>query len=273
MRRAFLALFLMLLPALPWLFSGGLSEKHDADECFAKLMKQKDEFERKHPGTIVDPDFGGCVVERYLQYVQGYEGGQCFFLRNISGPGTGRLIQGIGTQVQPFETFYADFKRDNGIEAQINLALVTPFQCPAITFLRSLQRDRLEGKPAYLEIEQDSLRAGDPLRGSTDKWSGLVLELLLVDETGRLHNVTSQLDPDPNKFSFELRWPTRSSPARQPQMLLAINSTARLDAFRFDQSDHADHIFGRALKEARDKGLMLGISPIVFWLEGQTPPR
>jgi hypothetical protein len=31
--------------------------------------------------------------------------------------------QGIGTQVQPFETFYTDFKRDNGIEAQINLAL------------------------------------------------------------------------------------------------------------------------------------------------------
>lgn len=271
MRRPILGLLLMLLPALPWLFSDGLSEGDDADECLASLMKQKDEFERKHPGTIIDPEFEHCFVGRYLQYVQGYEGGECFFLRDISG--SGRLIQGIGTQVQPFETFKADFHRDNGIEAQIDLALVTPFQCPAVTFLRSLQRDRLEGKPAYLEIEQDSLRAGDPLRGSTDKWSGEILELLLVDESGRLHNVTSQLDPDPNKFSFELRWPTRSSPARQPQMLLAINSKGRLDAFRFDQSDHAEDIFGRALKEARDKRLMLGITPRVFWLEGQTPPR
>jgi hypothetical protein len=97
--------------------------------------------------------------------------------------------------------------------------------------------------------------------------------LLLLDESGRLHNVTSQLDPDPNKFSFKLRWPTRSSPARQPQMLLAIYSTARLDAFRFEQNDHAEDIFQRALKEVRDKGMMLGISQKVFWLEGQMPPQ
>jgi hypothetical protein len=271
MRRAFLASLLMLLPALLWLSSDDIAEKHDADECFARLMKQKDEFQRKHPGAIIDPDFGHCIRERYLQYVQGYEGGECFFLR-VTFP-LGMLIEGIGTQVQPFETFYADFKRDNGIGPQINLAVVTPFQCPAVTFLRSLHRDHLEGRPACLEIEHDSLRAGDPLRGSTDKWSGDVIELLLVDESGRLHNVTNQLDPDPNKFSFELRWPTRSSPTRQPQILLAIYSTARLDAFRFEQNDHAEDIFRRVLKEVGDKGMMLGINQRVFWLEGQMPPQ
>jgi hypothetical protein len=85
-----------------------------------------------------------------------------------------------------------------------------------------------------------------------DKWRGLVLELLLVDETGRLHNATRQVDFDPSKFSFELRRQARSSPARQLQMLLAI-STAHLEAFRFDQNDHAEDIFGRPLKKARDK--------------------
>jgi hypothetical protein len=62
-------------------------------------MKQKDEFEK-------------------LQYAQGMKVANASFARPF------RIRnQGIGAQVQPFETFSTDFKRDNGIEAQINFAL------------------------------------------------------------------------------------------------------------------------------------------------------
>jgi hypothetical protein len=242
MPRAFLALILMLLPSLTWLHLGGTSKALADDsphQCVDKLIGQKLEFERTNPGIIIEPSFGACFVEPYFRYVQGYEGGECFFLRIVSASERSVLIQGIGSQLEPFETFDAAFKRDNGIEAQINLALVTSSQCPAVTFLRSLQRDRLEGRPEFLEIEQAPLRSGEPLRGRADKWIGGFLELLLVDESGRVHNFTSQSNSRPS-ISFALRWQTSPSPAPQPQLLLAINSTTRLDAFKFDRDGAAE---------------------------------
>ena len=90
------------------------------------------------PNCSADSPDRADAVRRFIQQ---YDGGDCFFLTPVAISSTAAVVEGFGASTAPFELLDKAFKKAQGFEASIGVRLVTPQQCPAITFLNRLRVD------------------------------------------------------------------------------------------------------------------------------------
>jgi serine/threonine-protein kinase len=218
--------------------------------------------------TQIDPSVPLAVsrTEKIKQYVEQYDGGECFFIAPIAVGETRATIEGLGASVQPFSNLDAAFKRDNGFEADISLRQVTQAQCPAITFLGRLRAER--ARAPRLDIDKVSLRSGETMTGLVDRFGSRNVELLLVSDTGLVQNVSQQLRPGTDAKTFSIGMQEREgTPGSQPQLLLAVASPRPLDALKAARPVAAEQFFPAVLNEAQRTGQTLGVTARYFKLE------
>jgi hypothetical protein len=70
-----------------------------------------------------------------------------------------------------------------------------------------------------------------------------------------------------DNVSFTLTPPDADAAPGGPQLLFAIVTNAPLNAFKPVRQDNAAEVFARALREARDTGQTINVSPKYFKLE------
>jgi serine/threonine-protein kinase len=186
-------------------------------------------------------------IGRIVRYVEQYDGGRCFFVAPVAVTETEAKLEGYGASARPFEALDAAFRHENGFEASIDVRLVNPAQCPAVTFLGQLRASN----PPHLRIDGASLRAGGALTGSVDGYGSRNIELLVATDAGTVQNVSHLLKPDTaaKTFTIGLRDIARAS-GGQPQLLIVVASPLPLDALHFDRPVAADRLFAAALGEA-----------------------
>ena len=186
-------------------------------------------------------------IGKIIRYVEQYDGGRCFFVAPVAVTETEAKLEGYAASARPFEALDSAFRHENGFEASIDVRLVTPAQCPAVTFL-----GRLRGANApHLHIDGVNLGPGDALTGTVDGYGSRNIELLLATDAGAVQNVSHLLQPGTATTAFAIS-PRNIAKASggQPQLLIVVASPVPLDALRLDGPVAADQLFSAALSEA-----------------------
>jgi serine/threonine-protein kinase len=186
-------------------------------------------------------------VENIVRYVERYDGGSCFYVAPVEVSETAARLEGYGASDEPFRALNDAFLHENGYEATIDIRLVAPAQCPAVTFL-----GRLRGVNApHLRIDSTRMSSGEPLAGTLDNYGDWNVALLLATDLGVVQNVSHLLMPQAAGKSFTIGPADISgASAGQPQLLIAVATRQPLTVLRFDGFATADGLFSALLNEA-----------------------
>jgi len=202
--------------------------------------------------------------ERISQFVNAYDGGDCFFVEPVTVAEGSATLEGYGSSVAPFEVLDYEFKRQNGFEASIGVHQVTPAQCAAVSFLARARKER--GTPPRLDISTGTLRSGAALTGSVSGYGDRNVDLVLVGDDGVVQKLTSMLKPNGDAKSFNIHMQKTTPGPGQPQLLLALVSSRPLDALNSSQPATADQVFGQLASTAR-QGQAINVAARYFKLE------
>ena len=204
---------------------------------------------------------------RITQFVNAYDGGDCFFVEPETVEDRDVRLLGLGASASPFETprsflvLNDKFKSQFGFEAEIGVYVVMTGQCPAVNFLSRIKNQ--PGTAPRLDIDASGLRntPRTPLTGSIADFGDRHVELLLIDDEGYVHNVTGRLKQSGNTKTFFFT-PAQDSPGPpQPQLLFVVASSSPLDALKLSQDKSpAEQVFAQAQNEILRSGQTVNVS-------------
>lgn len=208
------------------------------------------------------------TMETVAAFIAEYRGGDCFFISPVSVSHREAVIEGYGASVAPFATLDSDFKQALGFEPRIQLRQVSEPQCPAIELLIKQAGQRRSRVPK-LAISRDLIRSGEELTGTAEAGGEPHLELLLVDEAGIVHNISSRAKPTRDGLAFALRFagPNGSS-APKPQLVLAVASSKPLSSLGQSRSADAASLFRQVEEEGARVSATVGLAVRYFKFGG-----
>ena len=194
------------------------------------------------------------------RYLEQYNGGECFFIMPVALGASAAVIEGFGASTAPFDALDKSFKKSQGFEASIGIRIVTPPQCPAITFLNKVRGDA--ARAPKISLASVKIRPNETLSGNIENFANRVVELLLVSENGRVQNLSYLLRPgtDSLSFSIEMKLEEDNQSLRAPQLVMAVTTPRVLDSIRQSQPTPADQFFLQVLSEAQRTGTALTAS-------------
>jgi serine/threonine protein kinase len=204
------------------------------------------------------------VVRRFIQQ---YDGGDCFFITPIAIGASAAVVEGFGASTAPFDLLDKAFKKSQGFEASIGIRLVTPPQCPAITFLNRLRGDG--SRAPRIALGSVKLRPGETLAGNVENFANRVVELLLIGDDGQVQNMSYALKPGTDALSFSVDIPRSGDAAglNVPQLIMAVTTPRVLDSLRQPRPMPADQFFLQALSEAQRANVTMNASARYFMIQ------
>jgi hypothetical protein len=207
-----------------------------------------------------------AAADKIRSFVEHYDGGNCFFLTPVAIGEHSALIEGLGSTEGPFMALDKEFQRAMGFDPDIRVLQVTGKQCPAIAFLARLRGGN--ARAPRLDINQESMHSGQELNGMVDRYGTRIVDLILVSDTGAVKNVSNQLKPGTDAKTFNIGMPgTDGTAGRQPQLLIAVASSAPVDAIQLRQPAEAEQFFPNVLSDAARSGKSLSAVARYFMLE------
>ena len=209
-------------------------------------------------------------VKRIQQFVNTYDGGECFFVEPVTLVEGNTTLEGYGRSAAPFESLDSDFKRANGFEALVGYHMVTPQQCAAISFVGHLRSQR-DSAPS-LDVSAGNLRSSGYVSGTVAGFGNRNIELLMVDHEGNVVSLTSKLKGDGDARSFTINIQRGDAGPSKLQLLLALVTTRPLETLRPTQSGSidlgpADKLFARVSDEGLKSGQSIAARIRSFNLE------
>jgi Protein kinase domain len=222
-------------------------------------------------GTKPGPDPGGGATkppdinrtERIKQFVEQYDGGECFFVTPVAIGETAATLEGFGASTRPFEALDAAFRRGQGFEPSIGVRQVTSAQCPAITFLNRLRGER--ARAPRLQIDSIRMRNGETLSGVIDGFGSRNVDLLLVSDGGTVQNVSHLLKAGLDAKTFNIGMRREALSGSQPQLLIAVATPRPFDSLR--PAAQAGPFFTAVLAEADKTRQAISAAARYFKLE------
>jgi serine/threonine-protein kinase len=209
-------------------------------------------------------------VERVQQFVNSYDGGECFFVEPVTVVDGNTTLEGYGRSAGPFEALDSDFRRANGFEALVGYHMVTSQQCAAISFIGQLRSQR--DLAPRLDVSAGSLRSNGYVSGTVAGFGNRNIELLMVDHEGNVISLTSQLKGDGDARSFTINIQRGDAGPSKLQLLLALVTTKPLETLRPTQPGStdlgpSDKLFVRVYDEGLKSGQSLAARIKSFNLE------
>jgi hypothetical protein len=220
------------------------------------------EDRRAEPPTDRPPAVGPqpIGVDRVDRYVRQFDGGHCFFLMPTKVTVASASVEGFGSNRASFTAFDADFKRDMGFEALVELREVTPAQCPAIDFMRSIA----EVSRPELKIDVYTVKNGQALTGSVENLGGRNVEILLVAEDGTVRTIPSIAGSGPQSRAFLAPQRRLKGDGTVPRLVMAVASDRPVRSLRIDRPVSADSAFAAVQAEMAESGSRLSVAAKYF---------
>lgn len=204
----------------------------------------------QRPGQL----FGRERVEAVMRYIRQYQGGDCFFIEPVVINDTVTAIEGFGTSLDPFRSLNGAFEKSNGFEPDIGVQIVSPPQCPALTFLSRLRASSTAAPT--LNVASTHLKAGQSLTGTVSGLGAREAQVLLVSADGQVQSIpTKRLKPGDDTWSFNA-----VPPDTKPELLLAVATPKPLPGLQGSISTGANHLFPQLFSEAERNNLSLAAS-------------
>jgi serine/threonine protein kinase len=194
------------------------------------------------------------------RFIQQYDGGDCFFITPVAIGQSAAVVEGFGASTAPFDLLDKAFKKSQGFEASIGIRLVTPPQCPAVTFLNRLRGDG--SRSPRISLGSVKLRPGETVPGNVENFANRVVELLLITDDGQVQNISYLLKPGTDALSFSIEIPRSDgvSGANVPQLIMAVTTPRVLDSLRQPRPTPADQFFLQAISEAQRASITMNAS-------------
>jgi serine/threonine-protein kinase len=199
------------------------------------------------PAHAQDP--GLSAEEKARRFIARYRPGACAFLAPVKLTDESAQVDGFGVDAEPFEAFDKAFKQANQFEADIAVHQVTRAQCPAVDFLAKIGAGA--GNGPRLTIRSNAIRSGDVLAGAVETDLPHI-ELIIVDDSGRAYNVSSQLRDGGASRAFAMRLQKPSTQVH-PMLLVAVASPSPIPALRPASALDAGPFFQAVSQELTDR--------------------
>jgi serine/threonine-protein kinase len=203
-------------------------------------------------------------VDKVDQYIRDFDGGDCFLALPTALTASSADIDAFGMNRKIFETFDEAFSKAQGFEAAIDAGQVTQGQCAVLRFVTELRRSA-KAKAGRLEIARTAVRSGEVQTGSLVTEQATAV-LLVVDDEGRITDVSKQLAPASSGKRFNVRLDASRPGQAQPVILLALASKQPLTALR-DGATLTQASLSAAVREAAGQGGDLSVAAKYFKIE------
>ncbi|MGQ0484955.1 MAG: hypothetical protein ACT4SY_06345 [Hyphomicrobiales bacterium] len=188
------------------------------------------------------------LAERMRNFVRFYDGGACFFAVPVAFDGQRPRIDGFGSDAGPILTFGVELRRALGIDAEIVVRQITGEQCPAIGFIGGLLKSRLP--ELLVQLASDRIASGQELRGTVDRVHLPWLSLLLVDDDGMVHDISSYLSKTQVEWSFAAPLYVTAQGRERNQLIVAIAASRALDRLTLTRPTAGSELFPAVVDEA-----------------------
>jgi hypothetical protein len=209
-------------------------------------------------------DVAHVEVEAVRRFLQRYAGGDCFFIMPVAIGSRSAVLEGFGSSTAPFELLDSSFKKTLGFEPSIGVRLVTPPQCPAISFLDRVRSGA--SSPPRISLGSVNLKQGEALAGYIENVGNSVVELLLVMDDGQVQNLSDLVKEGTGAFSFEVRRSGASLASSVPQLVMAVASPSSLVSLK-KPATPADQFFPQVLDEAQRTNIPIKAIARYFTIE------
>jgi serine/threonine-protein kinase len=220
--------------------------------------------EARVPTPAAPPAAGDVVTrDRVRNYVEQYDGGDCFFILPVAISANAAVVEGFGASTAVFDTFDKAIRRDLGFEASVGVRQVTQAQCPAVKFLNQLASNH--ARAPRISLDSIEIKNGDTLSGTIENAANRVVELLLVSDRGEVRNLSYLLKPGTDSFSFSIGM-QRTGAGSGPQLVMAVAAPQVLDALRQSKPMAADTFFLEAISEAQRNNVTMSAAARYFRL-------
>jgi hypothetical protein len=200
--------------------------------------------------------------QRIIDFVNAYDGGDCFFITIDSVGKNTADIDGMGATGAPFDVLLSDFTRHNGFDPGIGWHQVTLEQCPAVSFLHQTRRQR--DMAPQIDVDAVGLKNG-VVKGSISGVSDGAVELLVAADDGYVSNLSSRLASNGaaktiNEFRIQ-----KGKTGFWPQLLIVVASSKALESLRLPEGGRpAEQVFPQVLAEAARTGQTLRVRAKYF---------
>ena len=169
-------------------------------------------------------------TEKADRFIRDFDSGDCFLALPTALEAGSAEIDAFSLDRRGFDALDTAFTKALGYEAMIDGGQVAQGQCAALRFIAELRRAG-GAKFDRMEISRTALKSGEPLNGSI-LTAARTMALLVVDDQGKIRNVTDQLSANSGGRRFSLRL-TAPTPGRaQPALVIAVGSGQPLAALR-----------------------------------------
>ncbi|PAP94282.1 serine/threonine-protein kinase [Mesorhizobium wenxiniae] len=184
-------------------------------------------------------------------WVRDFNGGDCFYATLTSATETAVEIEGLGTEVQPFERMLSDFQARFHVEPDISVRLIEPAQCEVTNFLRFL--DQMATDKPQLVLDRTTVPSGSPIGGTLVTRGGLISSVLLIDHRGMAFNldgrILAQADKATFKFPIDLGAADKAAGKVVPQIIMVITGPQDVQAAAFSTPTPAALLLPKILEE------------------------
>ncbi|MER8482103.1 protein kinase [Mesorhizobium sp. M1322] len=191
------------------------------------------------------PDYAAQRVS----WVRDFNGGDCFYATLTSATETAVSIEGLGTEVQPFERMLSDFQARFHVEPDISVRLIEPAQCEVTNFLRFL--DQMPADKPQLALDRTTVQSGSPIGGTLVTHGGLISSVLLIDHRGMAFSLDNRILAQADKATFNIPIDLGAADAGKvvPQIIMVITGPQDIQAAAFSAPTPAALLLPKILEE------------------------
>ncbi|RWP24109.1 MAG: serine/threonine protein kinase [Mesorhizobium sp.] len=186
-----------------------------------------------------------------VSWVRDFNGGDCFYATLTSATEAAVAIEGLGTEVQPFERMLSDFQARFRVEPDISVRLIEPAQCEVTNFLRFL--DQMPADKPQLVLDRTTVPSGSPIGGTLVTHGGLISSVLLIDHRGMAFSlddlVLAQADKATFNIPIDLGAADKAAGKVVPQIIMVITGPQDIHAAAFSEPTPAALLLPRILEE------------------------
>lgn len=186
-----------------------------------------------------------------VSWVRDFNGGDCFYATLTSATGAAVAIEGLGTEVQPFERMLSDFQARFRVEPDISVRLIEPAQCEVTNFLRFL--DQMPADKPQLVLDRTTVPSGSPIGGTLVTHGGLISSVLLIDHRGMAFSLDDLMLAQADKATFnipiDLGAADKAAGKVVPQIIMVITGPQDIHAAAFSAPTPAALLLPKILDE------------------------
>jgi hypothetical protein len=196
-------------------------------------------------------------------FTRTYRGGECFFPYRVAAL-AGNAIRGYGLQAESVRMFSEAFAKALGTEPDVEWRPLTDSQCTGISFTRVILGNSAPN--IRIELSSKTLAAGERLIGRAIGNRHENVTLLVVDDSGIVHNVVKYLYSGPAEIVFSVPVYPVDEGKDRVQLIMAVGASLPLPALKSTEAMHSDDYFPTLLRQVRETGadMEMGLEDFVI---------